>query len=266
MLIETFTTGYETLFQVRILHRYFLNVGTLAFDAAAPPPAALLALTAARQAYHVGQFWRLVPDAATVEVLRNARLVFKLLPDGFRVGVPTDSGHHPAVPLPENLTLTFLVNSTDQFFEVYTDIDRAVLSALAQPTVVEPQGQVFGWTNAAGSTELNTNETIRLADLRPRPASSGVSGPPLGLIEIRHRAAGGPSLLDGAGRVLSPTYTAVLRNRSTHWEYQGTDLGLFPLVRTGRIAASGGNPARQLPNPTPATTADRGSDFFSVIY
>ncbi|WP_210518779.1 hypothetical protein [Hymenobacter terricola] len=265
MLLETFTTGYETLFQVQILHRYFLNVGTTAFDAAAPLPAVQPALAAARRAYAVQPFWRLMPDAATQEALRNARLLFKLLPDGFRVGVPTDGGHHPVVPLPDELDLNFLVYSTDPFFALYTDIDRAVLDAF-QPTPAAPQGQVFGWTNTAGSSVLNAHETIQLADLRPRPAGSGAGGPPLGIIEIRHRPAGGPSLLDGAGQVLRPVFTAVLRNRSTRWEYQGADVGLFPLVRAGRLAASGGNPVRPLPNPTPATTADRGAAFVSVIY
>jgi len=269
MLTETFSTGYQTLVQVQILHRYFLNVGSVAFDAAAPPAALRPALAAARRAYDVAQFWRLTPDAATQEALRNGRLLFKRLPDGLRVGVPTDGAGTPAVPLPDELTLTFLVHPTDAFFAVYTDVDRAVLDALARPQpavppATAPQSRVFGWTNAAGGPALNANETIGAADLRPRPAGGGP--PPLGLLEIRHRAAGGPSLLDGAGKLRSPVLTAVLRNRSTRWEYEHTDLGLFPLVRAGRVAVSGGIPARPLPNPTPATTADRGAAFVSVIY
>lgn len=266
MPLETFTTGYETLFQVQILHRYFLNVGTTPFDLVAPPMAAQLALAAARRAYDVDQFWRIVPDAETSTALRNARLVFRLLPDGFRVGIPTGSAHHPMVPLPDALTLTFLVYLNDPYFTLYTDIDRAVLGALARPAPAVPQGQVFRWTNTGDSPALNANETIQAADLRPRPATDGSAGPPLGIIEIRHRPARGPSLLDATGRVLGTVFGAVLRNRTTHWEYEGTDVGLFPLVRAGRVAASGGNPAHPLPNPTPATTADRGSDFFSVIY
>ena len=273
MLLETFATGYETLFQVQILHRYFLNVGATAFDVAAPSDAVRPALAAARRAYDVRQFWRLAPNAATLEALRNGRLLFKLLPDGFRVGVPTDAAHKPAVPLPEELTLSFLIYPTDHSFPLYTDVDRAVLTALARPEMVMVDGQAmlanrfFGWTNSATSLALNTDETISAADLRPRPQGDGTSGPPLGVIEIRHRtAAGGPSLLDDGGQLLSPTFTAVLRNRSTNWEYRSTDLGQFPLVRTGRVAVSGGSPAQPLPNPTPSNTFDRGTGFVSVIY
>lgn len=273
MLLETFATGYETLFQVQILHRYFLNVGATAFDVAAPSDAVRPALVAARRVYDVKQFWRLAPDAATLEALRNGRLLFKLLPDGFRVGVPTDAAHKPAVPLPDELTLRFLIYPTDANFSLYTDVDRAVLTALAQPEMVVVDGRAtlvnraFGWTNSATSLALNTNETIGAADLRPRLPGDGASGPPLGVIEIRHRtAAGGPSLLNGTGQVLSPTFTAVLRNRSTNWEYRSTDLGQFPLVRTGRVAVSGGSPSQPLPNSTPANTFDRDTGFVSIIY
>lgn len=262
MPFETFTTGYETLFQVQILHRYFLNVGTIQFDMQAPPIAAQVALAAARRAYDVDQFWRIIPSLETKTSLRNARLLFKLTPDGFRVGIAAGSGHRPMISLPEELTLTFLIYLTDPYFPLYTDIDRAVLGALTSPA---PQSHMFGWANTAGSTALNTNETIQPADLQIQTAGDSIGIPPLGLIEIRHKMATSLSLLDGTGRVLSPVFTAVLRNRSTHWEYQGTDVGTFPLVRTGRVTASGGNPAHLLPNPTPATTADRGGIFFSVI-
>jgi len=258
MAMQRFVTGYETLCRVQVLHRYFLNFGATPFDLASPTAAQQKSLALVRGNYDISRFWRIVPDPATQLAMRNGWMVFKNLPDGFRVGVMT-AAHEPVVPLADDLTLVFAIYQADAYFPLYTDLDRTVLDGLAK------QSRVFRWRNVPGSLHLNADETIRPADLEARPATTDLgSGRPIGFIEVQHRPADGNSLLDEIGQVQDLAFAVVLRNRSTQWEYRATNLGQFPLVHYGRIGVAADS--TPLPNPTPATTTDRGTQFVSTIY
>lgn len=275
---ESFGISYRVLFTVRVRHRYFLNYGTTAFDATVSNELAKK-LELIQNVYDVGLFWEIAPDADTQELLTNQRMLFRKRPDGFVVAVATetivvqdgtgvviDRYEKPFVPLSAGLKLVFALYSTDAFFMLYTNIEKAVMDELAGPN------RVFRLKNKAtnanlSDNRLNSSETIRSADLEDRPPETsvgGVSRVALGFIEIEHQPAS-RSLLGAHERVQPPlAFTLTLGNRATQWRHKTNNLGEFRLVRQGLIATPG---PIKLPNPTPATTTvDVDGLFYSTIY
>jgi hypothetical protein len=274
MPFETFRIGYRKLFDVWVDHRYFLDFREQPFelvDAPATPVDIKVTLLQISRRYNVNQFWQIKPNADTEELMQNQQLIFKPIPRGFRVGIAVKEDENPKIALPESLALTFEIHPTDGYFMIYTDIEKVVADALAQPIAVVEDGlpvlrnQVFRLQNQSGTDMLTTNETIQLADLMVfKPEEGRVQRPPMGLIQISHTSAN--SFLDANGRVSSnpPNFRVLLRNRLTEWEYRQQPVGSFVLVRFGRITAELNG--RQLPNPTPANTVYRNGQFRSVIF
>ena len=261
---EVFRTGYQPLFEVHLLHRYFLNVGLTEFDQDPTAPA----VQAARRAYDVRQYLRLEPSPATRELLRNQRLLFRPTPEGFVVLMATTLFYNsfgqqevPQVPLPTAADFVFLVHLTDPAFYLYSILPYST-------RLLQQSGQVLTFRNA-GPGLVQGAETLRTS-LQPWPVNATH---PFALLSIAHRAGAAQNLLGAAGGPENRQFQYVLRNQITTWEYQGPQadyrghqLGTLPLVRYGRIA-----PTRPLPfavaAPTVATTEVRpGGAAYSIIY
>lgn len=266
--MEKFRTGYETLFEVQLLHRYFLNVGLTEFDLAPETPA----VKAARRAYDVRQWLRLEPSAATQELLRNQRLLFRPTPEGFRVLVavklnPATQLPVPFIALPPSLNFNFLAHHADPDFFLYTDGTVEQVNVL-MPSEDNPGGQVAVFSNT-GAALVQGAEPL---DVRIAPWV--VATPrPFAVLDIAHQAGTTRSLLDATGSPLARRFQYVMPNRRTRWEYQGPQAGYkdrqfgpYPLVRHGRIDLSGVLPFA-VANPTPATTVARPDGvYYSLIY
>lgn len=264
---EIFRTGYQTLFEVHILHRYFLNVGLTEFDQA-PNDAAVQAV---RQAYNVSQFLRIEPSPATRELLRNQRLLFRPTPEGFCVlaaTAPDPATEAPvmAIALPPAANFTFLAYAADPTFSLYTDAPAGYFASML-PSAANPGGQVDRFYNEGGG--IQQGHEILKALAQPWPVGSLR---PFAVVDIAHRDNSAQALVesDAPSGIM---FQYVLPNRHTRWEYQGPQvayqghqLGEFPLVLHGRIA-----PASSLPfavaNPTAATTIARpDGHYYSLIY
>ncbi len=266
--MEKFLIGYRRLFKVEVLHRYFLDVGQTPYDFAPAVPSAdelkkLAELRLVRANYDVKSFWAIQPTPATQLRLRNQRLIFAPLPDGFQVGVSVDPLGKPQIPLAEGLALTFAISLIDGFFPLYTELSLATMNSLAKG------GQVAWLQNKAGTNLLNAGGTLGSVpdELKARDTAEATNAPVFGLVNIVHNPTLGLSLLDGGGQPeTDQVFRIVLLNRVTVWQYQAASLGSFGLVQHGRIALSSGDKA--LPNPGPATTAYREADgkFYSTIY
>ncbi|MDB5269718.1 MAG: hypothetical protein JWP58_2758 [Hymenobacter sp.] len=261
---EIFRTGYQTLFEVHILHRYFLNVGLTDFEQAPNDPA----VKAVRQAYDVRQFLRIEPSPATQELLRNQRLLFRPTAEGFCVLMATATADTPlgpvpmpAVPFPSAADFTFFAHLTDPAFFLYSALTYSSSAVLRD-------GQVLTFRNL-GPGLVQGAEALRI-NLLPWPAGTAH---PFALFTIGHRAGASQDLLSATGAPEGRQFQYVLRNQTTVWEYQGPQveyrgqqLGTFPLALHGRIA-----PAYPLPfavaAPTVATTIVRpGGSVYSLIY
>jgi hypothetical protein len=287
--MEKFTIGYKVLFSIQVLHRYFLNFGNSAFDA--PPIGDQKVVALLRKQYNMNLFWLIQPDTATREALKNYRLIFKVLPDGFRIGVETDTDNKPLIPFPMDWTLVFDVYPTDDFFMLYTDIDPLVMDELMhgkdetikdenKKDKVVRMNKVFRLKNTGKTSEtLNMNEdipsvrveTYKNTDGISRENREGAQKRPLGCIEISHKpsAVTPIALLNDDGTVQENlVFTIKFRNRRTNWLFGEVDLGLKPLVANGVIEVTTVVKAieKKLPNPTPATTFYKEDKFVSIIY
>jgi hypothetical protein len=258
--MEKFTIGYKILFTVQVLHRYFLNFGDKAFDAAILLPDDQKAVQLLRKQYETKRFWQIQPDNTTRQTLKNYRMVFKETPEGFRLGVETDNTGHPSIPFPTDLKLVFEVYQTDDFFMVYTNIKPPVMDAMVRAN------KVFRLKNTGTASEtLNSGEEIPSISLETyQNTEGGLKKKPLGYIEISHNPT--TSLLSGGAVQNNLIFTILLGNRETTWVFEGTHLvpDPLPLVANGLIVVSSG--VQQLPNPTPATTFYKSGNFVSIIY
>jgi hypothetical protein len=273
LLPESFGISYQVLFTVRVLHRYFLDFGTTPFDTDAPSAEVRTKIELIRQVYDVDQFLAFRPDAPTQQRLKNQRMLFKKQADGFVVLAATENPRSQTalLSLEAGLRFVFAVYPTDPFFMLYTNLTPEVMNELKRPS------GGFRLKNRHSSADplanvLNTDETIRMADLEDQPLEHGVAGRldrPLGFIEIEHDPSN-RSLLT-ADDALQPTltFTLTLRNRTTRWRLKNNAPGDFTgehqLVKNGLIPALSGT--TRLVNPTPATTTfENDGHFYSTIY
>ena len=119
MAIETVRIGYTRLFEVRLLHHYWLDDGATVFDAIADEAKTKRLLT-----YDVRRLVKVEPSAATVAAIKELRGAFRMTGLGFLVAVPDDT--------------VVLLDTTFEFFVTRTGTDYANYTALSlrpQPIV-----------------------------------------------------------------------------------------------------------------------------------
>jgi hypothetical protein len=120
LAIETVRIGYTRLFEVRLLHHYWLDDGATVFDAIADQAVKTNRLLT----YDVRRLLKVEPSAATVAAIKGLRGVFRMTGLGFLVAVPDDT--------------LVLLDTTFEFFVTRTAPDYANYTALSlrpQPIV-----------------------------------------------------------------------------------------------------------------------------------
>lgn len=107
---ETIRTTYARLFEVRLLHHYWLDNGSVVFDSASAAPSDLRRLLS----YDIRRLLSVQPSAATADVVAGLRGVMRMTGLGFFVAVPSTA----TVPL--DTDLTFYVAATSPGYDEYT--------------------------------------------------------------------------------------------------------------------------------------------------
>ena len=113
-----FTLSYKTLFEVRLLHHFFLDRASDLFD-----NMDLAGKSRALKGYDVREFINIEPTAACAKVLRKYHFIYKNTPLGLIVGTRanfTGGKYFPALGLDDTLQFTFKVSFGDIFFSNYT--------------------------------------------------------------------------------------------------------------------------------------------------
>ncbi len=111
---------YRPLFDVDIVHDYFLSRGEVVREA--QPDAERRAIS---NLYSVDGFLDLFPDQATRATLAGHRMLFTATAAGFGVAVRLDAAANdtrPMVPPADSLKLTFVLRVTDGSFANYTEL------------------------------------------------------------------------------------------------------------------------------------------------
>lgn len=124
-----FNKVYRSLFNVDLLHHYFLDEGEWSYGFT---PAIIENETEAEieakkaievnvSNYQLSNFMDIQPSKKTILTLKNYRSRFVQSNHGFQVVTASD-GDSPFIPFSQDLSFDFIVRITDQFFENYTNI------------------------------------------------------------------------------------------------------------------------------------------------
>lgn len=113
-------TRYGTLFEVEVLHDYFLSLGGRVREALAEEQR-----LGASRAYSAKNFLDVLPTGRSERTLAGHQLIFKTTAAGFLVGVkldPAAAGDRPAVAPGGDFRLVFALRVTDPRFFNYTTL------------------------------------------------------------------------------------------------------------------------------------------------
>ncbi len=115
-----FSIQYKPLFQVNILHNYFLNSGVDEFFSMTES-----AKNKQLDAYDVNTFFSIKPTGNTARKLSGHNLVFKTTNTGFTVWckVTGNNNNIPFINLDSNLFFTFLLKIKDPAFFNYSNLN-----------------------------------------------------------------------------------------------------------------------------------------------
>lgn len=190
-MAEQIVNGYKRLFEVRLLHHYWLDEGAKIFDLlpkddiernALPTPLEREQPTRERRLlnYDVRPFLSVVPTATTEQRLKGLRCVFKATALGLVVAVPKD------VPIPDNTLFEFVVTVRNADFFNYTALTLRKqkiheLYHQAEDKTYRYKENVFLFSNETGTSKslhvspsLPTGEDVRFLS-RPIPAFIGTA-------------------------------------------------------------------------------------------
>ena len=289
----SFSIQYKPLFKVDLLHLFFLNNGLKSFFS-------MTATEAAKQldGYDLNSFLSIAPTNETQEKLKGYNLVFKNTNSGFAVWtkVRSDDNTIPFIPLPDDLSFTFLMRVKDPVFYNYTDLkldNQGKINYFSNRRLAT-EAPAFPLINKSGD-HFNINETFALtpesAASELKNLSPGEKTNLLGLIRL-HMKADIPALniINPDGKMADPAknFELVFANRKTFWRYifrkdpkvknnddvkmEGADPNVLiskseqPLTQKGFISIELGG--KDLPNPgsqhlKPDTI---NSKYYSEIY
>ncbi len=142
---EIFITGYKRLFEVRVLHHYWLDQGITAFDKIADADREKRLLT-----YDRRPVLHIKPTATTANLLAGLKAVYKDTALGAVVAVKSDT------KVPDNAVFEFLVTVADRNFYNYTlhTLNKSeIVEVLYAPEekIYRFKSNVFVLDNATGS-------------------------------------------------------------------------------------------------------------------
>lgn len=273
-----FEKVYRSLFNVELLHHYFLDEGKEVYgdDLDADKMAKNLSM------YRVSNFMDIRPSKRTVKTLKNYRSRFIKSNHGFQV-VTASEGDNPFIPFSQDLSFDFIVRITDQFFENYTNIiiNRSEPLYLSNVTPDIPEELEEGEEKTAIPvsfcllSEFETSLTKGSPLLTPPMVSREIeldeieSRELLGafaVIRIHLNGEAGEITLTDVGNggngeeefnVTLPEVVLMFENRTTTWKYHRSKdsvqvhetAGELPLTKHGYISVIDGD-AKEYPNPS----------------
>lgn len=257
----SYSQTYRTLFDLQILHEYYLNSGPDSFREMNPQQQRLMFKN-----YAFNGFLQVIPTAQTRRILENQKLLFQVNSKGIQVlaqieQTELDEPANPFISLDDKLELHFLVKIGDPAFEIYTDLalvknelfyftnaipDDAPLGFPDLPIASEQEGTPEYISNAFRFDETLSTNVITQMQIS-REDQIGL----LGVVVLRihgvvpnnypHEAR---NITDADGKVpVDPTiFVMEFANRSTTWKYYFQNSDYYaettspkPLTRNGYI-------------------------------
>lgn len=276
----SYSSTYGLLFQVTILHNYFLNNGEETFASMTDDKKEKML-----QQFSADAFITVMPTLDTNIVLKNYKMVFKKTKTGFGVYVKVKDESDPFIKVPADLNLKFLININDYQFENYTNLDFALTQAYFFSNVkplTEPVS--FKYLPKISDNKLISNAYLvsekttadLLSTLRPSEQQNV-----FGIISLTAKGDNSSEdIIDNSDKMLSPNFKIHFDNRKTFWRYinrktkkEISTKTAKPLTRSGFVEIDPINdfdpsqPAEsQYPNPSVKSITKIDSDYYSEIF
>lgn len=227
--------SYRTLFDIRILHRFFLDEDNDTYVESGGGDLQER-FNNNRQQYEVRDFLRVVPTERTAKLLKSYKAVFQQYKDGIRVGlkqIPGTTPPEPFIPFDSNFYLDFTIEIVDQYFENYTQIDinrsRLVYLSNQNPTSYAPATEKdfpavtvdanlisqYDTRNEGTIVDINLLKDIQPAELRNK----------FGVLRLYLEGEPTELQLINAGDIAFmnatvPEFDLFLRNRRAFWRFR----------------------------------------------
>lgn len=220
----SFSIQYKPLFKVDVFHLFFLNNGLKTWFS-------MNAADAAKQMddYVLNNFLSITPTVETQEKLKGYNLVFRTANTGFAVWtkVSANDSAFPFIPLPDDLSFTFLMRVKDPVFYNYTDLklDNQGATNYFSNRRLSAEAPAFPLINKSGD-HLKIDEAFALT-----PESAAAEKKNLvtsektnlfGLIRL-YMKADVPvlNIINPNGKIADPAknFELVFANRKTFWRY-----------------------------------------------
>ena len=141
------TTYFKRLFEIRILHEYFLlDARHPEFFALNDQDREVIVNNKLRQnQYNIWKYLSIEPAEETIKLLNGQHLKFITQPTGFFIGMevkPTGEEFIPFIPLDRNVDFTFLLKIKDPYVKNYTSLRlKSAIPAIYFFTNVNPNGK-----------------------------------------------------------------------------------------------------------------------------
>ena len=277
----SFAITYSLLFEVTLLHNYFLNSGEDTYASMSDSDKEKML-----QKFNSDFFTAIKPTVKTNTRLRNYKMVYKPSKTGFRVYIKVKEGidNVPYIAVPADLKLDFIISINDYQFENYTNLEFVL-------------NKMFLFSNVKPSTEPVTfkyiptiNENILISDdylVSEETTAQFISElhtqerqDIFGMISLTMKDANPKNILDNMGKMVSPNFKIHFDNRKTFWKYINTKTGKKITTKTAKPLAHYGfveidpdtdfmpsEPANsQYPNPSVKSITKISGDYYSEIF
>lgn len=278
----SFSITYGLLFEVTLLHNYFLNNGEETFASMTNADKEKM-----QQQFSTDAFTTIAPTLETNTVLKDYKMVFKKTKTGFRVYIKVKETDEldPFIKVPVDLNLKFLIKINDYQFENYTNLDFALNQAylfsnvkpLTEPVSFEYLPKINDNKLISNAYLVSEETTANLISTLQPSEQQNV----FGLISLTAKGDNSSgNIVDDLGKMISPNFKIHFDNRKTLWKYinrkAGTEIktnGAKPLTRSGFVEIdplTDFTPAQpvesQYPNPSVKSITKINSDYYSEIF
>ncbi len=281
-----FNNTYKNLFEIAVLHGYFLNSGNNEYNTMSEDKKKLMLKN-----YDFENFIEIIPTRETFLQLKNNHLIFQNQKNTMKIGVKIsiDDSKLPFVDIPLTLTLNFIIKIKDPFFENYTSIsllsNRILYISNTKP-VDEPV--TFKYVPLLTNSIFIDNDYIisetstkKIAE----PFGESEKRGAIGIISLKMKGDNSVlNILDNQKKIITPTpsFKIHFNNRKTFWKYIKTN-SVFevetslekPLTKNGFVEIDPAvdfttNPAEaldyQYPNPSIKSIQKIASKTYSQIF
>jgi hypothetical protein len=209
---------------VEILHRYYLDKGTVEFDdMPEETKAKQLAL------YNFNRFFKITPAPADLQKLQGRKMVFSQFNSGFGIWAETDANNtqKPFIPIEDSFNLNFIIQVSDNNFLNYTKLklENAGKLHYFSNQRLSSENPGFPLIPLKNSNEIAADSFVLSADSETeklQKLSAAVKKNIFGIIRIFMKGENAlENITDDQGnfRANTPVFKLEFLNRKTFWRY-----------------------------------------------